>query len=322
MAALEQWADDERGHGGEVDSRTIGGSPMRTLRHELTFQMPARPPSYRRRSLWKTCHWQYRGTSSSPRRCRTVASRWSDLSMHDHGVDQANVCAHRRCSALRWSVRGLSGGLGPQSGRCTGGREDQPGEWPAVSAAAQAAATGDISKQNGMHAGCNARASAAGTLGQSPGIDNDSLSMLLAQGPATRIGADREIEVELTPDAPCVDHLAWMLNQVPDLDVAAESLTRAERYTGRRLPGWLVEQMAPPTEERQAVLERLGAWVSHCQMMVESVMPRATPCVERSPASDCRRQRTKVAGARRAADNHPSRQRRSVQQPRLSAPCG
>lgn len=57
---------------------------------------------------------------------------------------------------------------------------------------------------------------------------------------------DREVEFELSSTAPKLDHLRWLLNQIPDMHVPAESLHTAERYTGARLPYQLIEEMVPP----------------------------------------------------------------------------
>jgi len=268
--ALEQWATMNEAME-ESRFETIGGSPMRTLRHELHL------PDARAAAKLHT----------------TVPLE--DLSLAVQGDEQlTETLPDRRltlvgpclCTTMELTKRtsALIVAAAHFGGRYEGYQEvwdlkvgDAPGvvrtnlaNWPAVSAAAQAAAPRHLkARTECMQDAMLVRALLAPwTISWK---DNDSLSMLLALGPATRIGADREIEVELTPDAPCVDHLAWMLNQVPDLHVAAESLTRAERYTGRRLPGGLIERMAPPTEERQALVERLGALHESLQMMVESV---------------------------------------------------
>lgn len=98
--------------------------------------------------------------------------------------------------------------------------------------------------------------------------DTDSLRLRPGSQVARTSGLDRDIEVVVSHDAPPVDQLVWMLNQVPDLHVVAETLTGAERYTGRRLPGGLIDRMAPPPNERQAMADRLASLCDALQDMV------------------------------------------------------
>lgn len=74
-----------------------------------------------------------------------------------------------------------------------------------------------------------------------------------------RVGPGRDINLVIAQDAPCVDHLAWLLATVPDLHVAAETLRSAAHYTGRRLPPGLIERMTPPLDVRQVMADRLSA---------------------------------------------------------------
>lgn len=268
--ALEQWATMNEAME-ESRFETIGGSPMRTLLHELHL------PDARAAAMLQT---------TLPLEELSLAVKGDEQlteTLPDRRITLVGPC---QCTTMERTKRtsALIVGAAHVGGRYEGYQEvwdlkagDAPGvvrtnlaNWSAVSAAAQAVAPRHLkARTECMQDAMLMRALLAPwTISWK---DNDSLSMLPAQGPVTRIGADREIEVELTPDAPCVDHLAWMLNQVPDLHVAAESLTRAERYTGRRLPGGLIERMVPPTEERQAMLERLLALRESLEMMVESV---------------------------------------------------
>jgi hypothetical protein len=75
----------------------------------------------------------------------------------------------------------------------------------------------------------------------------------------THAGTGRDIDLVIAQDAPCVDHLVWLLGTVPDLHVAAETLRSAARYTGRRLPPGLIERMTPPLDVRQVMADRLSA---------------------------------------------------------------
>lgn len=75
---------------------------------------------------------------------------------------------------------------------------------------------------------------------------------------------DRNVEFELTDNAPSLDHLRWYLNQIVDMHVAAESLHYADRYTGRRLPYPLLEKMEPPVdviENMLTVAKEAADWV-------------------------------------------------------------
>lgn len=66
---------------------------------------------------------------------------------------------------------------------------------------------------------------------------------------------DREVEFELSSTAPKLDHMRWLLIQIPDMHVPAESLHTVERYTGARLPHDLIEEMEPPV----AVIKKMLA---------------------------------------------------------------
>lgn len=65
---------------------------------------------------------------------------------------------------------------------------------------------------------------------------------------------DREVEFELSSTAPKLDHLRWLLNQIPDMHVPAQSLHTVERYTGARLPHGLIEEMEPPVAVIKSML--------------------------------------------------------------------
>jgi len=93
----------------------------------------------------------------------------------------------------------------------------------------------------------------------------------LSDGPGVVHGMDSDFEVVLSESAPCLDHLRWMVNQVPDLHVAAESLQYEAKYTGDRLPHDLVERMTPPVEVREQMASRLGSLVEALEAMTEDI---------------------------------------------------
>lgn len=74
---------------------------------------------------------------------------------------------------------------------------------------------------------------------------------------------DREVEFELSSTAPKLDHLRWLLSQIPDMHVPAASLHTAERYTGARLPYDLIEAMDPPVavvKKMLATAKEVAEW--------------------------------------------------------------
>lgn len=74
---------------------------------------------------------------------------------------------------------------------------------------------------------------------------------------------DREVEFELSSTAPKLDHMRWLLNQIPDMHVPAESLHTAERYTGARLPYDLIDEMEPPmavVKKMLATAKEVAEW--------------------------------------------------------------
>ncbi|MBU4182909.1 MAG: hypothetical protein KJ565_14560, partial [Gammaproteobacteria bacterium] len=81
--------------------------------------------------------------------------------------------------------------------------------------------------------------------------------------PAKVNSMDRNVEFELADSAPSLDHLRWFINQIVDMHVAAQSLHYADRYTGRRLPYWLLDDMEPPVEVIEKMLlhaKRIAKW--------------------------------------------------------------
>jgi hypothetical protein len=70
---------------------------------------------------------------------------------------------------------------------------------------------------------------------------------LKANGEKTAVeGLDgNEAEFELADDQVTLDQLRWLLSNVTDMHVAAESLNYADRYTGERLHYEYLEQMTP-----------------------------------------------------------------------------
>lgn len=74
---------------------------------------------------------------------------------------------------------------------------------------------------------------------------------------------DREVEFELSSTAPKLDHMRWLLNQISDMHVPAESLHTAERYTGARLPYDLIKAMEPPVavvKKMLATAKEVAEW--------------------------------------------------------------
>ena len=76
-------------------------------------------------------------------------------------------------------------------------------------------------------------------------------------------GGDRDVEFEACDRAPCLDHLRWFINQIPDMHVPAQSLHTEERYTGARIPHELIEEMKPPVaivQNMLATAKRVAKW--------------------------------------------------------------
>jgi hypothetical protein len=57
-----------------------------------------------------------------------------------------------------------------------------------------------------------------------------------------------DVEFEFADDSLTLDQLRWLLNQIPDMHVAAESLNYAHLYTGERLNYEYFERMQPSDE--------------------------------------------------------------------------
>lgn len=100
--------------------------------------------------------------------------------------------------------------------------------------------------------------------------DRDGLGFL-SNGSNVVHGMDSDIAVTLADGAPHLDHLRWLLNQVVDMHVAAESLNTKDRYTGERLPYDMVERMTPPEDIRRQMADNLAAASEAMQQMVEDI---------------------------------------------------
>jgi len=100
--------------------------------------------------------------------------------------------------------------------------------------------------------------------------DGDGLGFL-SDGSNVVHGMDSDIAVTLADGAPHLDHLRWLLNQVVDMHVAAQSLSTKDRYTGERLPYDMVERMTPPEDIRRQMADNLAAASKAMQQMVEDI---------------------------------------------------
>lgn len=76
----------------------------------------------------------------------------------------------------------------------------------------------------------------------------------------------RSVRAVLSHDAPPADHLAWMIHLMPALEAAAQTLRRADRYTGKRLPQGIIERMTPPVDVRSSMVGQLDCL---CEWMFE-----------------------------------------------------
>lgn len=93
----------------------------------------------------------------------------------------------------------------------------------------------------------------------------------LSDGSNVVHGMDSDIAVTLADGAPHLDHIRWMLNQVTDMHVAAQSLNTKDRYTGERLPYDMVDRMTPPEDIRRQMADNLAALSESMQHMVDDI---------------------------------------------------
>lgn len=75
---------------------------------------------------------------------------------------------------------------------------------------------------------------------------------------ATTTLSGHEVEFELADDRHTLDELRWLLNEVTDLHVAAQSLNYADQYTGERLNYEYLERMAPTGDRLLEVRKTLA----------------------------------------------------------------
>lgn len=97
-------------------------------------------------------------------------------------------------------------------------------------------------------------------------------------------GFDRELKFEVIEDCPSIDHLRWYINQIDDMHVAAETLQYAERYTGIRMPDWLLDTIEPPLEVVESMLKGAKAivkWRGTRKSRLNALVQRLTEHVKR-----------------------------------------
>jgi hypothetical protein len=91
-------------------------------------------------------------------------------------------------------------------------------------------------------------------------LDFDTSSAAMAsKSPAVSSGLDHTVVLELNDQAPELDHLRWLLWQVPDLHVAAQSLDYTACYTGERLDYRLMDHLMPELEVLNTLQEAFKA---------------------------------------------------------------
>lgn len=82
--------------------------------------------------------------------------------------------------------------------------------------------------------------------------------------------SDRSIEFLVSEDAPRLNHLRWLINQITDMHVAAESLNYAEHYDESRLSYKVIERITPP----QRVIKKMFEALSHLDGLAPSLLER------------------------------------------------
>lgn len=78
-------------------------------------------------------------------------------------------------------------------------------------------------------------------------VDSEALDGFGASRQATTL-LGHDVEFELTDLSFTLDELRWMLNQIPDMHVAAQSLNYEHLYTGERLSYTYLQRMQPSDE--------------------------------------------------------------------------
>jgi len=81
---------------------------------------------------------------------------------------------------------------------------------------------------------------------------------------------DRFIELVVSEAAPRLNHLRWLINQIEDMHVAAESLNYAEYYDASRLSHHVIERMTPP----QRTITEMSAALSHLEGLAPDLFVR------------------------------------------------
>lgn len=130
--------------------------------------------------------------------------------------------------------------------------------------------------------------------------DGDGLG-LLSDGSDVVHGMDSDIAVTLADGAPHLDHIRWLLNQVTDMHVAAQSLNAKDRYTGERLPYDMVERMTPPEDIRRQMADNLAALSEMMQHMVDDINAAQAAIAATLPRPKAKASRVKRANRGRKA---------------------